>query len=441
LLKQQEEFITKALFEFTFWFWKKSFKENLHFLCFRHFKSVPGGDNRSTSFCESGNSALKRDPMGTQPNQPIDTCRIATSEHEQRRIDSHESNAMQSLVRKAFVSNDSSEIDTRKTFLYDQVVDKVVDGLIMQFRLSLHCIYFEIGRGKYLVQERFHSATGCVTKYVDTAMVEIQQYDTTHYIVLCSCHHYIRKNFTCRHIYCVVNELPAPAHCGVKEQKLFEAFYMKNTSTACIKFTEECDKVLLRKLRGPLFPLPIRTIVDHDVTSTYPREQFIHPRCVPINPVDSEEGIIVNQEKYDEKAAEMNEHGFNDIIDNYGNNNDNDNDNEESGNFELGNDNIDDDVSKSMNPQAAVKNGYTTAYPKFKECTGLVTDNGSLSILNTALDRGREELYQYQNNNKKKHKHKSTGNGIKNSLVSLPAVDTSKQYKRLKPANSPSRKK
>mmetsp|Transcript_52324 Transcript_52324/g.59419 ORF Transcript_52324/g.59419 Transcript_52324/m.59419 type:complete len:134 (-) Transcript_52324:15-416(-) len=133
----------------------------------------------------------------------------------------------------------------------------------------------------------------------------------------------------------------------------------------------------------------------------------------------------------------MNEHGFNDKIDNYGNNNDN----EDCGNFELGNNNIDDDVSKSMNPEAAVKNGYTTTHPKFTECTRLVTDNGSLSILNTALDRGREELYQYQNNNKKKHEHKSTGNGIENSLVSLPAVDTSKQYKRLKPANSPSRKK
>ena len=268
-------------------------------------------------------------------------------------------------------------------------------------------------------------------------MVEIKLYDENQYIVLCSCHHYIRKNFTCRHIYCVVNELPAPAHCGVKEQKLFEAFYMKNTSTACIKFTEECDKVLLRKLRGPLFPLPLRTIVAHDVTLTYPREQFVYPRSVPINPVDSEEDIIVNQEKYDEKAAEMNEHGFN-----YGNNNENDNDNEDYGNFELGDNNNDDDVSKSMNPQAAVKNGYTTTHPKFTECTRLVTDNGSLSILNKALDRAREELYQYQhnNNNKNKKKYKSTGNGTMNRLVSLPEVEKSRHHKRLKPANSPSRK-
>ena len=82
-LDQQEEFITKALFEFTKWFWTKSFTENLYFLCFRHFKSLPGSDNRSTSFCESGNSALKRDTMGPKPNQPIDTSQIAIPEHEQ----------------------------------------------------------------------------------------------------------------------------------------------------------------------------------------------------------------------------------------------------------------------------------------------------------------------------------------------------------------------
>mmetsp|Transcript_44750 Transcript_44750/g.48433 ORF Transcript_44750/g.48433 Transcript_44750/m.48433 type:complete len:104 (+) Transcript_44750:111-422(+) len=71
-LDQQEEFITNAVFEFTVGFWKRSFKENLHFLCFCHFKLVPGGDNRSTSFCESGNAALKTDSMGPKPNQPID---------------------------------------------------------------------------------------------------------------------------------------------------------------------------------------------------------------------------------------------------------------------------------------------------------------------------------------------------------------------------------
>ena len=64
--------------------------------------------------------------------------------------------------------------------------------------------------------------------------------------------------------------------------------------------------------------------------------------------------------------------------------------------------------------QAAVKNGYTTTHPKFTECTRLVTDNGSLSIMNEGLDRIREELYQYQHNNNNKKKHKSTGNGTQN---------------------------
>ena len=306
------------------------------------------------------------------------------------------------------------------------------------------------------MQERFESATGCVTKYIDTAMVEIQFYDENQCIVLCSCHHYNHKNFTCRYIYCVVNELPASAHCGVKEQKLFELFYMKNTSTACVKFTEECDKVLLRKLRGPLFPLPIRTTVAHDVTTTYPHEHFVYHRSVPINPVYSEEDIIVNQEENDEIVAEMNEHGFKDIINKYGHKNENDNDNNDDsnndndkdnnnevcGNFELGDTNIDDDVSKSMNPQLAIKKGYTTTHQKFTECTRLVTNIGSLSILNKSLDRIREELYQYQHNNiNNKKKHKSTGNETKYPMISLPEVEKSRSYKRLKPVNSPSRRR
>ena len=92
----------------------------------------------------------------------------------------------------------------------------------------------------------------------------------------------------------------------------------------------------------------------------------------------------------------------------------------------------------------AVKNGYTTTHPKFTECTRLVTDNGSLAILNNGLDRIREELYQYQhntNNNNNKKKHKSTGNGTQNPMISLPEVDKSRYYRRLKPVNSPSRKK
>ena len=52
---------------------------------------------------------------------------------------------MQSLVRKAYFNNDASEIDTRKTFMYDQVVEKVVDALIIEFRLSRDYIYFNIG--------------------------------------------------------------------------------------------------------------------------------------------------------------------------------------------------------------------------------------------------------------------------------------------------------
>ena len=72
--------------------------------------------------------------MAPKPHQPIDTLLKAIAEHEQQRLDSHITKAMHALTRKAFVGNDSSEIDTRKTFLYDQLVDKVCDYLIIEFR-------------------------------------------------------------------------------------------------------------------------------------------------------------------------------------------------------------------------------------------------------------------------------------------------------------------
>ena len=64
--------------------------------------------------------------------------------------------------------------------------------------------------------------------------------------------------------------------------------------------------------------MPIQTIDANDVTSIYPRERFIYPRCVPINPLDSEEDIIVDQEQYNEQAAQMHEHGFDNLLNNNG---------------------------------------------------------------------------------------------------------------------------
>jgi len=124
---------------------------------------------------------------------------------------------------------------------------------------------------------------------------------------------------------------------------------------------------LIQNLKGPIFPLPIRTIDANDVTSTYTQEQIIHPRCVPINPIDSGKFSIVDREEYNEEAALMNKHGFNNVLNNYGTNNDNDNDNKDYCNFEMGDDNIDDDIPQAMNPNLAVTKGYTTSHPTYTE--------------------------------------------------------------------------
>ena len=92
----------------------------------------------------------------------------------------------------------------------------------------------------------------------------------------------------------------------------------------------------------------------------------------------------------------MHEHGFNDMINNYGSTNINDNDKEDCDNQKMRDDDIDDDISKVINPNVPVKNGYTTTHLNCTECTRLITDQGALSIMNNGLDCIKEELYQYQ---------------------------------------------
>lgn len=53
----------------------------------------------------------------------------------------------------------------------------------------------------------------------------------------------------------------------------------------------------------------------------------------------------------------------------------------------------------------------------------------------------RERLYKYTNNNRKKQKTIVNNEVNQNDIVSLPAFDTRRQYKRLAPEGSPSKKK
>ena len=82
-LNEKKKIVSRGLFVFTFNYWHRSFKHNLYRLCFRHYKYVPGGDNRSSSFTESGNSMLKRDPTGPKPLMGIDRSHTAIVDHEQ----------------------------------------------------------------------------------------------------------------------------------------------------------------------------------------------------------------------------------------------------------------------------------------------------------------------------------------------------------------------
>lgn len=89
--------------------------------------------------------------------------------------------------------------------------------------------------------------------------------------------------------------------------------------------------------------------------------------------------LVVDKEKKDEKAAEINEHGFNDIMNNYGTKND---------------DSVDDYNGNSRSEindhNVLVKKGYTSTHTIYTECTRIVIDQGLLSIANEYFVGTRE---------------------------------------------------
>eukprot|EP00751_Fragilariopsis_kerguelensis_P044601 CAMPEP_0170985294 /NCGR_PEP_ID=MMETSP0736-20130129/5391_1 /TAXON_ID=186038 /ORGANISM="Fragilariopsis kerguelensis, Strain L26-C5" /LENGTH=270 /DNA_ID=CAMNT_0011409191 /DNA_START=45 /DNA_END=854 /DNA_ORIENTATION=+ len=141
------------------------------------------------------------------------------------------------------------------------------------------------------------------TGFMSLYLVTVRNYSDTQRVVVCSCGHYHRHNIPCRRIYAVFNVEPAAFHCGIREQKKFEAFYDKDETT--INYTNECNRILALKLKGPVLQLPLIKKNDNDGTSSIPFQQFNSPlqRCCPINPV-----VVEKEDK--EKESEMNEHGF-----------------------------------------------------------------------------------------------------------------------------------
>ena len=85
------------------------------------------------------------------------------------------------------------------------------------------------------------------------------------------------------------DELPAPQHCGIQEQKQSEAFYGKDGTT--IDCTNQCNRVLQKKLKGLVFRPPIKIVDSNDGTTTFPLSQFVCPTStyITINPIKLEE--------------------------------------------------------------------------------------------------------------------------------------------------------
>merc|ERR1712238_550278 len=221
----------------------------------------------------------------------------------------------------------------------------------------------------------------------------------------------------------------AAFHCGIREQKKFEAFYNKDGTT--INYTNECNRILALKLKGPVLQLPLITKNDNDGTSTIPFQQFNSPlqRCCPINPVVVEKEN--DDDNVEEKEAEMNEHGFGNIFASYNDDGDGD------GNGFASTMENDDDETIEFNPSKPVTNGYMAIQPLVKESSRMIVDEGKLAIANKYLTGMREELYRATNNDVSKKRKSQNNNG---GMKSLPACEKNKNYKRMAPHGSPSRK-
>ena len=153
---------------------QKNFKYVLHCLCFCRYKSRPIGDEHSTLFTESANSALKRDTMGPTPNNTLDRSQLIIAKHKQQRIDGHQSKAMDNLTTKVFNGYHppaTMKMKAQKRFLYDYLVDEVVVILFNQWCQSKNNSFYKMSTSKYLVQQRLPTAIGSVTKYISTLLI------------------------------------------------------------------------------------------------------------------------------------------------------------------------------------------------------------------------------------------------------------------------------
>ena len=101
--------VSKGLLDESYTFWKNSFQTQLESLCFRWYKFVPRGETGANSFTESDNKALKYDPMGPRANDGIDTAQSRIIKHTQRRINSLQRDAMNSLSQE-LVSRDTDTL-------------------------------------------------------------------------------------------------------------------------------------------------------------------------------------------------------------------------------------------------------------------------------------------------------------------------------------------
>ena len=306
--------ITPALRSFTREFVNGSFQDALPRMCHRHFMFTPQGDLGANSFSESENSALKRDPCGPRPQQSIANSQLAIVQHEVRRLEGLQRDAVQSMTKQMvpreeaiaktegdleFLCEEAMHLDgiqaVESAFFHLEAEHALVCGQEEERLSSLICdrplrditneefyshdyMYCQETPARFLVKRAAPPLLGStqIPSFHRTRVVEIKS-ENGNLRATCSCGYVHRMGRPCRHIRCVMARSLGPQDFTIRHTKYYAAMH-----GIYEQFTRIADEMLAREQAGVLVTFPIE--LRHD-TKMEQDEWFVTgEKGVQLNP-------------------------------------------------------------------------------------------------------------------------------------------------------------
>ena len=275
------EKVSERLITFTKSFIRESFVPNLGSLCFRHYMDVYWGDVGANSFTEGDNSSLKRDIRGPNANYNLCASSSAITGHVDRRIDHLQKSSVKNHMRQQFLkqSDEGNTLEESRAKLSKHINEYKQEIALDQFEdstskwnhlfslrsLEHHLIDFEFARVSdytyILTKEDSCQLTALVLRkndegdkksdkiddpiprYHRTRQVTIKEEvieETSCVVIKCSCMHFGRQKYPCRHIYCIIHQAPDVVHFSPDCLLHYELFYGEEGME---RFTGLCDRI------------------------------------------------------------------------------------------------------------------------------------------------------------------------------------------------------